>query len=1145
MTLLKKSNEEDMVDDPLLELPKKCGGVFPECPMIQNWLQGMRNYVASAAHCGAAFTMSKLFHHLNSKELYFDFLVHSDDWVICYGFCTPDIMHVTSYEFTWRERLNIQSEADMDRFMYTAIWMVYKLNNLNVSVKKGSISDKFIEFVSFIVNGGSCCMGYEKQLLSIYSEKLCKGSLEDCISLLSQSSSAVYKGSDSTVVGMFIHDAMKRLRHDYSMGPGEKFDAVKWFDVDRDHLPLYMLPEIAASSLDMALSTVNLHDHILTDELFSRIVLHPCTDEKLLNSARLVIALSSLQLGKKTSFSCSLEIDPSVNFIPGMCFRPKNVEDLLENIEANNVFSPSFIKLAMMIDFTSTIMKPKDFMFSLLQSHSKLLDHDVLVALSGRSKINLLRARDDFKNKKSVKFQSEDGYDSLSNCYAKAQSWSSMIDEPELTTMLTNLHLLSENLNTADKQVAAWLQESKYSFTTMPKRKTRALISMPAMSKGDEFVNLIRVLLVHTVNPRRFELNNVVIPHPVSYECDQKTPAELMVKSCFLKCRTESEKKKNLELLCKFAPHIESTIRMLTAPKRTTMNLETCLRWLKQNNTFLYVKAVSNSTARLQRAVQVVGEAKKNRLYCQNEVAELALLTRLQINTGKNLRITSREGVPIHEVVASLKEECMMRGVDMSDKYKLMCAFLEFYHTGKSDQCTQNFSQEFSMTYLKKDEKLHRKSPYENAEVLITKGSSKTIFSFSNGVLHIYCNHSSESPQLRESIRHFWARHKNNYSLDGYRYFQSRTEAEYADPSGLYAVGHNGYYEIVTPRDVRFDHQICVGRVYENRVISHKTEDYEVRLTKEMTCKIEESTVGSLDFKYKFVSCNKYMLHGWDGLVNVNKIIDENLLYDFIYDLPFVVRFDMDTVWNETRVVEEDLKYIYYYIFELGRWDKKFKGYYRNIHDSVADEIFERSRNVVQLEAGLSYSEDDALGHIPEMVPEQSDDSFSISSNSSSSSNETCASYSSTSSTSKESDKEKESEHKITLKYTEEGRKRLKENSLHDLDLWTVQTCYKMKASDVDYLDILVLIECIFSDLDYEYEFKFQNLKSEEISELNLFIAFFKYTALYPQFKKKPNHTRTEFAKRQGEYRWGDRRWPDVIRRVMGIGLKSFSSPPD
>uniref|UniRef100_A0AAT9JN40 RNA-directed RNA polymerase L n=1 Tax=Neotermes castaneus bunya-like virus 1 TaxID=3133466 RepID=A0AAT9JN40_9VIRU len=1103
-SLITKFNDGEFdPDDPLFELFSKCDSEFPECAMKQNWLQGMRNFIASSASVGACMTMAKFFHKIAPGELYFDFLVHSDDWAICYGFSHPEVSQVMKYDFAWRRKLNINSDKDVDRFMLTTIFTIFKLNNLTVSVKKSSVSDKFVEFVSYVVNGGSCYMGYEKQLISIFSEKPCKGTQEDCSSLLSQSSGAIQKGCDSTVADMFIHFAMERLRNDYSMGEGQKLDPCSKLKIKRDMLPLCMFPNLKVSSLDMTLTSVNSHDFRLVNNLYKEIVVNGSTDEEVINAGKLVTCMSVIELGKKPGFSCKTEVDTDDNFIPGLCFRPQSVEKLVEKMEARKTFDLFILKHIMNYDFTSSINKPTDFMFSLLHNHMKLFDPEVLHSIAGKNKINFLRLRGTFKTRKSVKFNSDDFYDTFENCFLKLKAWMDLTTLESLKRDITILKLLTENLNTTDKRVANWLSETNYKMSAQNKKSIRSLVKMPILTKMTTFINPVRVLLTHELNPLRFHLNKMIFKNQACLESDKATLRNFLKISGYHQCKSHPERKHNLERIAKFFPPMTSKL-ILTVPKKYNISLEICLRWVKQNNTFLYKKAFTNETGKLEDLMSYVTEKKRSKLECQNEISELAMITRLAIDeVTQDLIVTSKANESIRDIVLRLKLQCIDRNVELSEKYRLMFAFLEKYYLNSEEQCRKNFSKEVSFVRLKNDRKWNRKTPYRNAQMLLTKAHAGALFTFNEGLLTVDFSHHYQSRYIKEFLEFFYRVHKRSVSFDTYQYFQEDEDLRFASRRHYYIVGYAGNYEIVDLKDERFQPKSCRGILRDNMKLDLPDKSGKVVITENMECKLEGAIVGQLRFYQGFQYSDTYRIKGWQSLFDINKVIEEGLLVHFVYNFRESLNINLLDFVNKERIFPRELIYLKYFMYE----------YERIMFPEPASENYQEWKAVQSMRddrrftlvKSLQEDEEEEYEGIGRVVFESSESEDETSLSTETSTGDSAPTGSSGSDWEKEvlkmmkrkTKKEtKERTEKITLKYTPQEEKQFKENKLSDLDDWCAKVGFRVNLTGVTYLMIMIMMWYIFGDDQEDLKIDVTPGDEKKIKHTNFITAFFKYQAL-------------------------------------------------
>uniref|UniRef100_A0AAT9JFR6 RNA-directed RNA polymerase L n=1 Tax=Coptotermes formosanus bunya-like virus 3 TaxID=3133452 RepID=A0AAT9JFR6_9VIRU len=383
-TSLQKKVKED---DDLMKILDRYNSKFPECTMTQNWQQGIRNYITSAADHGACQTMERVFRLINGRDLYFDFLVHSDDWVTCYGYSVSAFSdEALGHDFAWRRNLSIVKNEDMRKFMLNSVHMIYKLNNLSMSVKRSSISIKFVEFVSYCVNGERCYMRGEKQLTAFFPELKETGPRENMQSLFSNCSSAVTKGIPSTTVNLSRNIAISQLQKDYSMNDGQKFDPVEIFKTSRDLLPICIIPDMTETTLKFTLTSPELHDCMVLADLRGRLGSEDCTDEER-RAAKLFVNMSLLMLGQTARSRLTNTIDLEEPLTPGLKFQVKGIDLKKDSIVHNGVFQEKDLDFMSSLEFTSGIMKPTDIGSLPLQLHFRFFSHDFLTSMSGISRI--------------------------------------------------------------------------------------------------------------------------------------------------------------------------------------------------------------------------------------------------------------------------------------------------------------------------------------------------------------------------------------------------------------------------------------------------------------------------------------------------------------------------------------------------------------------------------------------------------------------------------------------------------------------------------------------------------------------------------------------------------------------------------------
>uniref|UniRef100_A0AAT9JN48 RNA-dependent RNA polymerase n=1 Tax=Promirotermes bunya-like virus 1 TaxID=3133473 RepID=A0AAT9JN48_9VIRU len=805
------------------EMFKRTDSNFPEARLKQNWLQGMRNFLASAANCGAAITIKKLFHKINPAELTFDFLAHSDDWVCYYGYCTPLTKFESDkkYNTAWREKYSVKSSKEIEDFLLATILMVYKLNNLTVSIKKSSVSDKFAEFVSYTVNGGSCYMGGEKQVLAIFSETPGTGPKEDVLSVLSQSSGAVMKGISSTYVDYCIEVSLNNLRNDYGFNDGQRFDPCLRFGLPRQLLPLCFIPKLSHSSLDAAFSTVHCHDINLIGKISKHLENDTEPKEELIRAGKLLYSCSTFNLGRSSDETILSELGKEGDLVPGFIIKSKGVTDKAEKVALNKLSCERDLKLLKYVDFTQCIMKPRDFLFSLGACHSKLLDDDFLQSIMKKGKVTQLRSRGDFRNKETVKFRCEDQYSTLNQLLSRLQAWCELTKDSDLRRGFRSLDMVSTCSLSSNMVMLDWLNTLKVEKSNIRLPEVKMIIKLPHITRANETVNPIRTLLVNTLNNERFQLNGMKFDYSRNLADDELQMQSLLFKSNYYESVGLTQRIKTIQLISRFVSGSDKRQMILSSSRRSTPSVEKNLTWIKLNNTFLKTRGFLTQGSNLMDLDLVLNPARKSRLAYQQEISQLSFLTKIIIVQDKDLiEIRTVLNESLREHVEVLVESCHSRNIGLSTKSRLMLSHLEYFHTGKERVATSLYVKELVLTYVHQEEDWNKKQKYKNALLKITKGIVQMNIEFTDGYMDITFDMRHNGLLFPEFMRFLYNKHKFSCSIDKYTIFDSFEQTEHVSSRNLYVMGREGVYNICSVTDTDFNHDYIIAQFHDSPMVS-------------------------------------------------------------------------------------------------------------------------------------------------------------------------------------------------------------------------------------------------------------------------------------------------------------------------------------
>uniref|UniRef100_A0AAT9J9Y9 RNA-directed RNA polymerase L n=1 Tax=Coptotermes formosanus bunya-like virus 2 TaxID=3133451 RepID=A0AAT9J9Y9_9VIRU len=796
-------------DDDLMKIFDRCNSEFPECAMTQNWLQGMRNYIASAAHHGACQTMERVFRLINGRDLYFDFLVHSDDWVICYGYSVPEFSDkALNYDFTWRRELGIVKDEEVGKFMLNSIYMIYKLNNLSMSVKKSSISSKFVEFVSYCVNGGSCYMGGEKQLTAIFSELKGTGPREDMQSLLSNCSSAVTKGIPSTTVDLFRNIAVSQLRKDYSMDDGQKFDPVGIFKTSRDLLPLCFIPDITETSMKFTLTSPELHDYMVLADLRSRLISEECTDEEK-RAAKLFVNMSLLMLGQTAGSRLTNAIDLEEPLIPGLKFQVKGIDLKKDSIALNSVFREKDLDFMSALEFTSGIMKPTDIGSLLLQLHYRLFNHDFLTSISGISRTSCLRTRGGFKVLKSCKVSCMEEWDTMANVFKFIKAHQMLTEDKTCIQLIKTLETLCNKLTNIEVSVVHWLKSMDITVSKRKKTRPQGLVRLPMLTQESLTINPIRLLLVQKVNYDRFRLNRVELPRSHCIAEDMKKVDAFMKGAGYSDSLCLKEKKQVLEIISRASDDERKAPTILSTGKRHLTSYDQAVRWLFRHN--MSEKFEYNVTPyyNIDFINQIIDTKKKSKFKCQKMISNLALLCRYSIE-NPSFKFRTLDQASPKRLTSTIITECTEQDFDISMKHKYMLAFLQLHYVGTSSISTNLYLKEFTIHYIKTDRKWTYKSAYTDCVFIVTKGVNVAKFDFEDGKMTIQCDYSGNKYFFKEMMKFIYYKHKRYYNIDNYKYLQG-VDMENVSYNQLFVSGSDGEYDVGNKTSGFFSKENCIA----------------------------------------------------------------------------------------------------------------------------------------------------------------------------------------------------------------------------------------------------------------------------------------------------------------------------------------------
>nr|AJG39241.1 RNA-dependent RNA polymerase [Jiangxia Mosquito Virus 2] len=569
-------------NDPILKLYEKNKSNYPlfnaqNC----NWFQGMRNFESSCCHVGVAKTIKKVFSNI-SKDLYYDSLVHSDDFASVIGYVdyTPLFSVMSGLDF-WTLKYEIR---DVEDFCITTMVNVYKLNNLHISRKKTSISTNTIEFVSYLCMGGSVYMGFEKQLFALYSEKTGKGPREDTVAVLSQASGAIMKGCPSFVVDVFLDRALEALRNDYSMNTGMRFDPVKEFNVPRDMLPLAFIPKIKRSALSFTLTKPELHDIDLLQKLNNELKTKNLSDDQE-QAVRLLMAMSCKEMGKINMTEIENKFEDIETVIPGIKFRGKNNKEVRDKLKVTSWLDEDSLRIITCMDESTVIVKPKDTFFLLVLSLLKLCSNEVINGMSSRNKLSTMRMKADFKNKEVATLNSFNQYTTLEIVYKLVNSMmksytlnDKFFDEFE---NLTNQALFIHN---ASKEKMNTIINSEIMRTDNKVRRGKDLVRLPVNDSYKLFVNKTSDLILSRLFPGRCILNDIEIRNDGVYTEDVKRLKDLLDRNNFLNMSTPYDRMRCLEMILKYSPDHEKSMTIVTTFMKGAFGLTRSVRHLLSNN---------------------------------------------------------------------------------------------------------------------------------------------------------------------------------------------------------------------------------------------------------------------------------------------------------------------------------------------------------------------------------------------------------------------------------------------------------------------------------------------------------------------------------------------------------------------------------
>nr|AJG39248.1 RNA-dependent RNA polymerase [Shuangao Bedbug Virus 1] len=593
--LLMQSIEENLL---------KINSRFPLANIKQNWLQGIRNYNSTLAHYGAMESIRYILKELLGDEIYIDFLVHSDDFVMAIGLCYErNELGLFEKQLFYKDRESDYLHGLKPLEIINFICFVLKLNNNSVSIKKSSIHKLLVEFVSNSIIRGSICMSPEKQLLAVFSETSNLGNKDDVNGLLSNSNNAISKGAATSTIDTFLWFAMRKMRTMYSFNTGMRYDPVEKLGISRDFVPLQFFPDVKNSSILQFFTTCDIQDICNFIDLSERFSIGKLNESEE-RSLALYCALSKCyrrenidteRFDTRTSYFCSFR------------FRLEKMKD--NDISHKDCLPKYSIDITKLIDPTFELYRSHDTFSLLVDLHDRTNNTMIRQGLVRKTKASVIKLRGSAANEKNIRW-------SDSREYITMDKWFSDISD-SINTLLADNMLFKSTIGAINTEIKntfnfaiptiKWLKNLK--MGTVVERHTtyrNDLIRIPGIeSENSTLNNKIGKLLTHEYCYPKYKIMN---PYSINTYSIISELEIIRKKSKCLGLNIEDQKEMRIVIntLDKYYKESERSKLICTrATNQKFKNYEEAIKYIIVNNT------VENSVVHMSLPGNIISDMTK------------------------------------------------------------------------------------------------------------------------------------------------------------------------------------------------------------------------------------------------------------------------------------------------------------------------------------------------------------------------------------------------------------------------------------------------------------------------------------------------------------------------------------------------------
>jgi hypothetical protein len=732
---------DKFLENPLLikEIEKdlaKLNSVFPIVKLKQNWLQGIRNYNSTLCHYAAMSSIKFILEMMLEDDVYIDFLVHSDDFVIAIGLVQErddNGKYKKFYEYKDKEKDYMHSLKFIDILNF--ICFVLKLNNNTVSVKKSSIHQLIVEFVSNSVIRGSLSMSPEKQLLSIYAETSNLGNKDDVNSLLSNSNNAISKGAATSTVDLYLWSALRRMRKYYSFNRDMRFDPIKWFKLSQDYIPLQFFPDMKISSIIHYFSSCDVQDILNFLDLEEKYNAKNLNDNEF-NSLLLYCAISKVNRRENIDDE---KFDTGTSYFCSFRFKLHKMDD--DDILHKNCLPRISSSLYRLMDPTYDIYKSKDFVSLFIELHDRANNINIRQGLVRKTKATIIKLRGVSANEKNVRWSDELKFINVEKWFLDIQK--SMddlrLDGNRLRQVIKSLKSEIDNTFNYAIPIIKWMRNLRVGhFVERYSSYRISLTRVPGiLSENATLQNSVGKLLSYEFCNPKFEYMNPysINTHTILVEVDS-----IRKKTKELKLNVDDPKEKRMivNTLDKYFKENERSKLICTrATNKKFINHEDSIRYIISNNT------IENSLVNVHIPGRIEDDRNRSVSRWKYNITHLnAIYTIERFAYYNNLRLDYDIGsVSKLEFVRNA-----IRNVNFDkDLSSLRCAIWVEARLLRSYMLAKKYDQhKLIVKYHKQDDDFESGTHAEHKDsvVFVKYLGERYVFTFKNGLLKIHTNSS-------------------------------------------------------------------------------------------------------------------------------------------------------------------------------------------------------------------------------------------------------------------------------------------------------------------------------------------------------------------------------------------------------------------